>query len=95
MFRFFRDEASTPDLSRPRVLRRGRALEAASGHVQAGRGGLGVEVGEMLHVGDREHNDVRGPHALGMKAILFTATRDRASSIADAICERAADVPAR
>ena len=57
--------------------------------------GLGVEVGEMLHIGDREHNDVRGPHALGMKAILFTATRDRdrAGSSADAICERAADLP--
>ena len=58
--------------------------------------GLGVEVGQMLHVGDREHNDIRGPHALGMKAILFTATRDRdrAGSTADAVCERAADLPA-
>ena len=58
--------------------------------------GLGVDVSEMLHVGDREHNDVRGPHALGMKAILFTATRDRdrTGSNADAICERAADLPA-
>ena len=58
--------------------------------------GLGVDVSEMLHVGDREHNDVRGPHALGMKAILFTATRDRdrTGSTADAICERAADLPA-
>ena len=57
---------------------------------------LGVDVNEMLHVGDREHNDVRGPHALGMKAILFTATRDRdrTGSTADAICERAADLPA-
>ena len=56
---------------------------------------LGVEPREMLHIGDREHNDVRGPHALGMKAILFTATRDRdrAGSTADAICERAADLP--
>ena len=58
--------------------------------------GLNVGVNEMLHVGDREHNDVRGPHALGMKAILFTATRDRdrTGSTADAICERAADLPA-
>ena len=57
--------------------------------------GLGVDVSEMLHVGDREHNDVRGPHELGMKAILFTATRDRdrAGSAADAVCERAADLP--
>ena len=58
--------------------------------------GLAVEVDEMLHIGDREHNDIRGPHALGMKAILFTATRgrDRAGSSADAVCERAADLPA-
>ena len=58
--------------------------------------GLGVDVSEMLHVGDRDHNDVRGPHALGMKAILFTATRgrDRTGSTADAICERTADLPA-
>ena len=57
--------------------------------------GLGVEVTEMIHVGDREHNDILGPHALGMKAILFTATRDRdrAGSTADAVCERAADLP--
>lgn len=58
--------------------------------------GLGVEAGGMLHVGDREHNDVRGPHALGMKAILFTATRDRdrAGSTADAVCGSAVDLPA-
>ena len=57
--------------------------------------GLGIDVSEMLHIGDREHNDVRGPHALGMKAILFTATRDRdrTGSTADAICERAAALP--
>ena len=56
---------------------------------------LGVEVSEMLHIGDRDHNDVRGPHALGMKAVLFTATRDRDKhdTQADAICARAADLP--
>ena len=58
--------------------------------------GLGVEASEMLHVRDREHNDVRGPHALGMKAILFTATRDRdrVGTTADAVCERAEDLSA-
>ncbi len=56
---------------------------------------LGVEVAEMVHVGDREHNDIKGPQALGMKAVLFTATRDadRESTSADAICERFADLP--
>ena len=50
---------------------------------------LGVEIGEMLHVGDRDHNDVKGPQRLGMKAILFTAANDayKATTAADAICE--------
>jgi putative hydrolase of the HAD superfamily len=57
---------------------------------------LGVELAQMVHVGDREHNDVKGPHALGMKAILFTGSRDadRAATTADAVCERHADLPA-
>jgi putative hydrolase of the HAD superfamily len=57
---------------------------------------LGVDVTEMVHIGDRDHNDIKGPHALGMKAVLFTATRDddRATTTADAICECFADLPA-
>ena len=52
-------------------------------------GQLGVGIGEMLHVGDRDHNDVKGPQRLGMKAILFTASRDvdKANTTANAICE--------
>ncbi|MBC8338524.1 MAG: HAD family hydrolase [Rhodospirillales bacterium] len=56
---------------------------------------LGVELYQMVHIGDRDHNDIKGPHALGMKAVLFTATRDgdRDETTADAICERYADLP--
>ena len=56
---------------------------------------LGVDVKEMVHVGDRTHNDIKGPQALGMKAVLFTATRDddRDTTTADAICECFADLP--
>ena len=56
---------------------------------------LGVTFEEMVHVGDRDHNDIKGPQALGMKAILFTATRDtdRDATSADAICERHGDLP--
>jgi putative hydrolase of the HAD superfamily len=59
-------------------------------------GALGVRLDEMVHVGDREHNDIKGPHALGMKAVLFVATRaaDRQGTTADAVCERHADLPA-
>ncbi len=57
---------------------------------------LGVEIREMVHVGDRDHNDVKGPQALGMKAVLFTATRDadRARTSADAVCASHAELPA-
>jgi putative hydrolase of the HAD superfamily len=56
---------------------------------------LGVALGEIVHIGDRDHNDVKGPHALGMKAILFTATRDRDrdTTTADAICSSHAELP--
>ena len=56
---------------------------------------LGVEISSMVHIGDRDHNDVKGPHALGMKAILFAVTRDadKQHTTADAICERARDLP--
>ena len=56
--------------------------------------GLGVAIDEMLHVGDRDHNDVKGPHALGMKAILITASRadDRDVTTADAVCEDPRDL---
>jgi putative hydrolase of the HAD superfamily len=56
---------------------------------------LGVPLESMLHVGDRDHNDVCGAHAAGLKAILFTATRniDRECTTADAICESYAALP--
>lgn len=56
---------------------------------------LGVAIEEMVHIGDRDHNDVKGPQTLGMKAVLFTAKRahDKDTTTADAICERHADLP--
>lgn len=57
---------------------------------------LGIAVDEIVHIGDRDHNDVKGPHALGAKAILFTASRpqDKNNTTADAICDAHADLPA-
>jgi len=56
---------------------------------------LGVPIENMIHIGDRDHNDVKGPQQLGARAVLFTATRDRDKNMttADAICERYADLP--
>jgi len=56
---------------------------------------VGVELNEMVHIGDRQHNDVAGSQAVGMKAILFVARRtiDQQNTTADAICESASDLP--
>jgi len=56
---------------------------------------LGVELPEIVHIGDRDHNDIQGPHALGMKAVLFTASRDidKNETQADAICEDYRQLP--
>jgi putative hydrolase of the HAD superfamily len=56
---------------------------------------LGVAMEEMVHIGDRDHNDVKGSQALGMKAVLFVATRahDKDRTTADAICARHAELP--
>jgi len=56
---------------------------------------LGLTLDEMVHIGDRDHNDVKGPQSLGMKAVLFTAARDqdKDSTSADALCTRHADLP--
>ena len=56
---------------------------------------LGAELNAMVHIGDREHNDIKGAHAMGMKAILFTATRDTdaGNTTADAVCRGYSDLP--
>lgn len=49
---------------------------------------LGVPLEAMVHVGDREHHDIRGAQAAGMKAVLFVAARDAdlEGTAADAVC---------
>ncbi len=56
---------------------------------------LGVPLSQTVHVGDRESNDVDGPLAVGMKAILFTGLVDRggAKTRANAICREFAKLP--
>jgi len=57
--------------------------------------GLGVEPHELVHVGDREVNDIEGPKALGMGAVLYTGAKDRGGeTIADAVCGRMTQLPA-
>lgn len=62
----------------------------------AAAAGLGVPVTGLVHVGDREANDVAGPHGVGARAVLITAAVDRgaADTRADAVCRHASDLPA-
>jgi len=57
--------------------------------------GLGAEIGEIVHVGDRERTDVAGAQQAGAKAILFTGAIDRGSAQtkAEAFCEMFSDLP--
>lgn len=57
---------------------------------------MDVGLHEMVHVGDRDHNDVKGPQKLGMRAVLFTAVReaDKAATSADAVCGHHGELPA-
>ncbi len=56
---------------------------------------LGVELGEMVHIGDREQKDVEGPHAAGARSILCTVVKDRTNSNtkADAVCTDFRELP--
>jgi len=55
----------------------------------------GCSVDEMVHIGDREHNDIQGAHSVGALAVLVTAARDRGSdnTWADAVCHDYAALP--
>lgn len=57
--------------------------------------GLGFAPWQMVHVGDRESNDVDGPLTIGMRAILFTGIIDRGGgkSRANAVCRNFRDLP--
>lgn len=56
--------------------------------------GLDVPFTQIVHVGDRESNDVAGPLAMGMAAILYTGVIDRgsANTQATAICKNFSDL---
>jgi putative hydrolase of the HAD superfamily len=66
------------------------------GVFRAAKESLGVEYGEMVHIGDREHNDILGPEKMGMKSILCLAAVDRGSDPkkADASFKNYSELPA-
>lgn len=56
---------------------------------------FGCEPSELVHIGDREANDIDGPLDYGAHAILYTGVVDRGASDtrADAVCTHHADMP--
>ena len=62
---------------------------------EAAKEGLGVEFDQIVHIGDREHNDILGPERMGMKSILCLAALDRGSdpNRADAFFKHYSDLP--
>ncbi|MHC4556593.1 MAG: HAD family hydrolase [Planctomycetota bacterium] len=56
---------------------------------------LGVQLSEIVHIGDREYKDIEGPHAVGAHSILCTVVKDRGSqnTKADVICSKFQDLP--
>ena len=72
------------------------AAKPAAHVFQCAREQFKVEYPQMLHIGDREANDIVGPHHVGMKSILYTGVIDRGTidTKASARCEHYADLPA-
>ena len=62
---------------------------------QAAFKGFDIEPGELVHIGDREHNDIAGPQLLGAKTILCAAAidRDSTNTHAEAIFSNYRDLP--
>lgn len=56
---------------------------------------LGTPLKSMVHIGDRESNDVSGAQAVGMGAVLFVGASNvrRDGTSANAVCERFSDLP--
>ena len=62
---------------------------------ESAKQGLGLEFNEIVHIGDREHNDILGPEKMGMHSILCLAALDRGSdrNRPDAIFENYNELP--
>jgi HAD superfamily hydrolase (TIGR01549 family) len=77
----FSDEAGCSKPA-PQVFRRAAEL-------------MDCPLSEMVHIGDREQNDIAGPKRLGARAVLLTAAIDRgaAGTQADAVCSDYRQLP--
>lgn len=55
----------------------------------------GCKIEEIVHIGDRPHNDIGGPHAVGARGILLTVAKNRplGDHKPDAVCDDYAKLP--
>lgn len=62
---------------------------------RAAANGLQVSPSTLLHVGDREANDIAGPHTVGARGVLYVGAIDRRDgpTTADAVCAHHDDLP--
>ncbi len=54
-----------------------------------------VEFENIVHIGDRPHNDILGPQSVGARGVLLTAVKERPldGTCPDAICKAYKDLP--
>ena len=56
---------------------------------------FGIEMKDIVHIGDRPHNDIGGPHAVGARGVLLTVVKDRplGEHKPDAVCDDYSKLP--
>jgi putative hydrolase of the HAD superfamily len=56
---------------------------------------FGVPLSSIVHIGDRPHNDIGGPHAVGARGVLLTVVKQRPldGHAPDAVCDDYARLP--
>lgn len=56
----------------------------------------GCAMADLVHIGDRPHNDIGGPHAVGARGVLLTAAKVRPldGHVPDAVCASYVELPA-
>jgi putative hydrolase of the HAD superfamily len=62
---------------------------------QAAAAAVACDIRAIVHIGDRPHNDIGGPHAVGARGLLLTVVKQRplGDHRPDAVCDDYAKLP--
>lgn len=87
MLQYFRHCVFSDEAGRSKPHRRVFELAAES---------VAAPIESIVHVGDRPHNDLGGPHAVGARGVLLTVVKERPldGHKPDAVCSDYAELPA-